>query len=118
MATARSVLSRLFLWGAIAPSRDATLVKQVVAHVRQAAQVGRPILWAVDGIRAWTTSALRVFRDSLRTGRRSRPPLRVWADLHVVQVVKQYTWRRLVGVERRLAHGSYAVCTVSCPRNR
>jgi hypothetical protein len=29
----------------------------------------------------------------------------VWAELHIVQVVKQYSGRRLTGVERRLAHG-------------
>jgi transposase-like protein len=105
MATAMSVFSRLFLWGAIAPSRDGALVTQVVQQVRQAAQVGRSLLWAVDGFAAWTSSVLRVFRDPLRTGRRGRPPLVVWDELHVVQVVKQYAGRRLVGVERRLAHG-------------
>lgn len=105
MATAMSVFSRLFLWGAIAPSRDSALVTEVVTHVRQAAQVGRPVLWAVDGFAAWTTSILRVFRDPFRNGRRGRPPLVVWSDLHVVQVVKQYARRRLVAVERRLAYG-------------
>jgi hypothetical protein len=46
-----------------------------------------------------------VFRDPVRTGKRGRPPLIVWAELHIVQVVKQYTGRRLSGVQRRLAHG-------------
>jgi transposase-like protein len=105
MATAMSVFSRLFLWGAIAPSRDSALVTQVIAHVRAAAQRGRPILWAVDGFAAWTSAIKRVFRDPLRTGRRGRPRLVAWADLHLVQVVKQYAGRRLVGVERRLAFG-------------
>jgi hypothetical protein len=100
-----SVFSRLFVWGALAPNRDTALVKEVVAQVRRAALVGQPILWAIDGFAAWTSSVLRVFRDRLRTGRRGRPPLIVWADLHVVQVVKQYAGRRLVGVERRLAYG-------------
>jgi transposase-like protein len=105
MATAMSVFSRLFLWGAVAPQRDTALVTQVVTQVRAAAQVGRPILWAVDGFAAWTSSVLRVFRDPLRTGKRGRPPLVVWADLHIVQVVKQYTGRKLTGVDRRLAYG-------------
>jgi transposase-like protein len=105
MATAMSVFSRLFLWGAVAPQRDTDLVTQVISHVRAAAQVGRPILWAVDGFAAWTSGILRVFRDPLRTGTRGRPRLVVWADLHIVQVVKQYTGRTLTGVDRRLAHG-------------
>jgi transposase-like protein len=105
MATAMSVFSRLFVWGAVAPQRDTALVTQVIRHVRAAAQRGRPILWAVDGFAAWTSGVLRVFRDPLRTGKRGRPRLVVWADLHVVQVVKQYTGRKLTGVDRRLAYG-------------
>jgi hypothetical protein len=81
------------------------LVTQVVQHVRAAAQAGRPILWAIDGFRAWPTAILRVFRDPVRTGLRGRPPLVRWGDLHIVQVVKQYTGRDLTGIERRLTHG-------------
>lgn len=105
MATAMSVFSRLFLWGAVAPQRDTTLITQVVQHVRAAAQVGQPILWAVDGFAAWTRAILTVFREPVRTGKRGRPPLVVWAEVHIVQVVKQYTGRRLTSVQRRLAHG-------------
>ncbi len=105
MATAMSVFSRLFLWGAVARQRDTTLLMQVVQHVRAAAQLGQPILWAVDGFVAWITAIRRVFRDPLRTGKRGRPPLAVWSDLHIVQVVKQYEGRRLTSVQRRLVHG-------------
>ena len=106
MATAMSVFSRLFLWGAVAPQRDTHLIRQVVQQVRAAAQRGRPILWAVDGFAAWTTAILQVFREPVRTGKRGRPRLVVWADLHVVQVVKQYAQRRVVAVQRRVQHGS------------
>lgn len=105
MATAMAVFSRLFLWGAVAPHRDADLITQVVRQVRAAAQVGRPILWAVDGFAAWTTAILTVFRDPLRTGKRGRPRLVVWPELHIVQVIKRRTGHRLTAVERRLAHG-------------
>jgi transposase-like protein len=105
MATAMSVFSRLWLWGAIAPTRDTALITQVVQQVRAAAQVGRPILWAIDGFAAWSKAILTVFRDPLRTGKRGRPRLIVWAELHIVQVVKQYSGRRLTGVSRRLAYG-------------
>jgi transposase-like protein len=105
MATAMTVFARLFVWGAIAPTRDTALITQVVAHVRAAARVGQPILWAVDGFAAWPKAILRVFRDPQRSGKRGRPPLVVWTDLHIVQVVKQYTKRRVTAVQRRLAHG-------------
>ena len=105
MATAMSVFSRLFVWGAVAPQRDTALITQVVQHVHAAAQRGQPILWAVDGFAAWTTAILKVFRDPVRTGRPGRPRLVVWADLHIVQVVKQYAHRRVVAVQRRVAHG-------------
>ncbi len=105
MATAMRVCSRLFLWGAVARQRDTTVILQVVQHVRAAAQLGQPILWAVDGFAAWARAILQVFRDPLRTGKRGRPPLVVWSDLHIVQVVKQYASHRLVGIQRRLAYG-------------
>ena len=105
MATAMSVFSRLFLWGAVAPHRDTTLITQVVQQVRAAAQLRRPILWAVDGFAAWTTAIQQVFRDPLRTGKRGRPRLVGWADLHIVQVIKRHTGRRLTAIERRLVHG-------------
>ncbi len=105
MATAMSVFGRLFLWGALAPQRDTRLIVQVVQQVRAAAQRGQPILWAVDGFAAWTTAILQVFRDPLRTGKRGRPRLVVWRDLHLVQVVKHHTGRNLAGIERRVAHG-------------
>jgi transposase-like protein len=105
MATAMCVFSRLFVWGAVAPVRDTGLITQVVQHVRAAARRGQPILWAVDGFAAWSSAILTVFRDPLRMGKRGRPPLVVWADLHIVQVVKQYTGRRLSAVQRRLVHG-------------
>src|ERR671932_410608 len=106
MATAMCVFSRLFVWGAVAKERDTTLSTQVVQQVRAAARMGQPILWAVDGFAAWPKAILHVFRTPLRTGRRGRPRLVVWDNLHIVQVVKQYTGRRLSGVQRRLTHGS------------
>ncbi len=105
MATAMSVFARLFVWGAVAPHRDTRLITQVVQQVRAAAQGGRPILWAVDGFAAWTRAILTVFRDPLRTGKRGRPRLVGWPDLHIVQVIKRRTGHRLTAVERRLAHG-------------
>jgi transposase-like protein len=106
VATAMTVFSRLWLWGAISWDRDTALVEPVIQQVRAAAQIGQPILFAVDGFKAYVTCILKVFRDPVRTGKRGRPPLVVWNELHIVQVVKQRVGRRLVSISRRLAHGS------------
>jgi transposase-like protein len=106
IATAMTVFSRLWLWGTISWDRDAALVEPVIAQVRAAAQPGKPILFAVDGFTAYVGCILKVFRDPQRTGKRGRPPLKVWDDLHIVQVVKQRVGRRLTSITRRVAHGS------------
>ena len=108
IATALTVFSRLWLWGAIGWERDTTLVEPVIAQVRAAAQPGQPILFAVDGFKAYVTCILKVFRDPLHTGKRGRPRLVVWEDLQIVQVVKHRIAKRLVSITRRLAHGSLA----------
>jgi transposase-like protein len=108
IATAMTVFSRLWLWGAISWARDAALVEPVIAQVRAAARRGQPILFAVDGFKAYVSGILKVFRDPLHTGKRGRPPLLVWEDLHIVQVVKQRAGRRLKSISRHLAHGSLA----------
>ena len=81
------------------------LITQVVQQVRAAARVGQPMLWAVDGFAAWPKAILHVFRTPVRPGKRGRPRLRVGDNLHIVQVVKEYTGRRLSRVQRRLKHG-------------
>ena len=105
IATAMTVFSRLWLWGAIGWQRDEALIEPVIEQVRAAAQPERPILFAVDGFAAYVTSILKVFRDPLRTNKPGRPRLVVWADVHIVQVVKHRVGRRLLSITRRLAHG-------------
>ncbi len=109
MATAMSVFSRLFLWGAVAVHRDERLIQRVLDHVRKAAKQGQPILFAVDGFKSYVTVILKTFRDPLHTGQRGRPRLIRWPDIHIVQVVKKHAQRRLVSVTRRLVHGSQRV---------
>ncbi len=105
IASAMTVFSRLWLWGAISWQRDEALIAPVIEQVRAAAQPGQAILFAVDGFKAYVTCILKVFRDPRHTGKPGRPRLVVWADLHIVQVVKQ-RHGRLISITRRLAHGS------------
>lgn len=102
IATAMSVTSRLFIWGKAASGRTDDLISEVVAHVHRAARLQSPILWATDGFGTWKTQILRFFRVPVFTGRRGRPALIEWAELHIVQVVKR-TYRE--SIERRLAFG-------------
>jgi transposase-like protein len=106
IATAMSVFSRLWLWGAISWNRDEALITPVIEQVRKAAQPGKPILFAVDGFKAYVTCILKVFRDPLHTGKVGRPRLLIWQDLQIVQVVKQRVGRRLTSITRRLVYGS------------
>jgi transposase-like protein len=108
IATAMTVFSRLWLWGAIGWKRDEALIRPVIEHSRAAAQPGQPILFAVDGFKAYVSAILKVFRDPLYTGKRGRPRLMIWEDLHIVQVVKQRVGRRLISISRHLAYGSLA----------
>jgi transposase-like protein len=108
VATAMTVFSRLWLWGTISWERDEMLIRPVIEQVRAAALPGQPILFAVDGFKAYVACILKVFRDPLYTGKPGRPRLLLWDDLHIVQVVKQRVGRRLVSITRRLAHGSMA----------
>jgi transposase-like protein len=106
IATAMTVFSRLWLWGAISWNRDEALIRPVIEQTRAAAQPGKSILFAVDGFKAYVNSILKVFRDPLHTGKRGRPRLLVWDDLHIVQVVKHRAGKRLATITRRLAYGS------------
>lgn len=108
MATAMCVFSRLFLWGAVSIERSTSLVEQVVLRVHAAASRGAPLLWVTDGFGGWAQAIRKVFRDPLYTGKRGRPRLLVWPELHLVQVIKRYTARRLTAIERRLVIGDWA----------
>lgn len=102
LATAMSVSSRLLIWGKLASGRTEELVGAVVQQVHRAARLQSPILWATDGFGAWKTQILHWFRAERHAGRRGRPALVAWAELHIVQLVKRTYGER---IERRLAFG-------------
>jgi len=105
IATAMTVFSRLWLGGAVGWQRDEHLIIKVVEQVRAAAKWGCPLLWAVDGFRAYPKAILKVFRDPLYTGNVGRPRLMVWDELHIVQVIKHRVSKRLISITRRVAYG-------------
>lgn len=106
IATAMSVFPRLWLWGTIGWQRDEALITPVIEQVRAAAQPNRPLLFAVDGFKAYVTSIRKVFRERVSNGKPGRPRLVIWKNLQIVQVVKQRLGRRLVRITRQLVQGS------------
>ncbi|MFC6803900.1 hypothetical protein ACFQDE_20970 [Deinococcus caeni] len=102
LATAVSVASRLLIWGKLAAGPTEDMIDDVVDHVHRAARLQSPILWATDGFSTWKASILHYFRAKVENGRRGRPKLVEWAELHIVQLVKRSRGER---IERRLAFG-------------
>ena len=105
VATAMTVFARLFIWGEVSARRDRPLIERLMGPVRQAASgVRSAILFAVDGFAAYPNAILKTFYTCQHSG--GRPGHVPWPDLHIVQVVKNYSGRHLKSVQRRLVHGS------------
>ena len=69
---------------------------------------------SVDGWRAYVDVFRKAFRSPLQDGRLGRPRLIVWADVHIVQVVKQRSTGQLT-IERRIVQGcATAVTALLC----
>ncbi len=107
MALALAVPTRLWLGGVISRQRDLPLITRLVQRVRACAATPA-ILVCVDGLASYVTAFLKVFRQPLRTGRRGRPRLALPDGFQFAQVVKHSAKRRVVGVTRRVLHGTLA----------
>jgi hypothetical protein len=105
MAMALAVPSRLWLGGVVSPHRDRALIMRLVSMVHACAR-SLAILVCVDGLSAYVTAFLRVFRYPVRTGRRGRPRLVVEPGLLLGQVIKRYARRRVVKVVQRVVRGT------------
>ena len=105
MALALMVSTRLWLGGALSPTRDACLIQHLVGLIHACA-LPQPLLLVTDGLVTYVKVFRRAFRTPQRTGRRGAPRLVAWPTLAIGQVVKQYQRRRVVGVVRRLAQGT------------
>jgi len=108
IAMAIMVPARLWLGAAISLQRDSFLIIRIVEMVKASA-LCQPLLLCFDGLRAYITSCRKVFRSPFHTGKRGRPRLIPWPNIHLGQVVKQYARRKVVGVRRQLVQGSKEV---------
>lgn len=107
MALALMVSTRLWLGGCLSSNRDKSLIRALMIQVRACAgRIVRPILVCVDGLAAYPKAIVRAFSTPQPTGKRGRPPLKVWPQLVIGQVIKSFEKRRLVAIETRLVRGS------------
>jgi hypothetical protein len=105
MAMAMMVPSRLWLGGVISPKRDLSLIQSLVDQVRAIA-LCRPLLVAVDGLVSYVSAVHHAFRSPVpRQGQPGRCLLRPWAEVAIVQVVKQRAKGSLT-IIRRMVQGS------------
>ena len=107
MALALAVPTRLWLGGVISRHRDLPLITRVVQRVRACAATPA-ILVCVDGLASYVTAFWQVFRQPIHTGRPGRPRLVLPAGFQFAQVVKHAAKRHVVGVTRRVLHGTQA----------
>jgi len=108
VAMAMLVATRLWLGGVVSPRRDGALIARLCALVKACA-LPAPLLVLVDGFAAYVRQVRRMARSpEPRCGRRGRCHLREWPGLVIGQVVKQRQEGHVVGVTRRVAHGTAA----------
>jgi transposase-like protein len=106
LALAMQVATRLWLGGAVSPRRDGALIARLCALVRACA-LPAPLVVCVDGFAAYVRQVRRMARTPQpRNGKRGRCRLVEWRGLVIAQVVKQRRDGRVVGVARRIAHGT------------
>ncbi len=106
LALAMVVTTRLWLGGVVSPRRDGALIARLCALVKACA-LPAPLVVCVDGFAAYVKQMRRMARSPLpRCGKRGRCRLVEWPGVVIGQVVKQRADGRVVGVTRRLAHGT------------
>lgn len=105
VALAMQSATRLWLGGQVSEHRDRHLITRLICEVRQCAKCG-PVLLVTDGLAAYGTALRKVFRDPVAHVGRGRRRLHIWAGLCYAQVIKRYSERRVVGVERRVTYGA------------
>jgi hypothetical protein len=107
MATAMEVFSRFFLWGEVAPQRDAGLIRRLVVAVKRGAgEIPRPLLWCCDGLSSYARAIKRAFITREYTGKPGRPRHRLWPQLHRAPVVKS-SLKQLAAPTHRLVCGTW-----------
>jgi hypothetical protein len=93
--------------GVLSPHRDLVLITTLVQLVRSCAR-SLATLVCVDGLASYVTAFQWVLRYPVRTGALGWPRLVLEKGLLLGQVVKRYSQRRVVNVERQVVRGTEA----------
>ena len=115
LALAIQVGTRLWLGGAVSPTRDRAWIDRLAAQIRACAVVA-PLLVAVDGLSSYVGALRRAFREPVPTGGRGAPHKVLWPELVIGPVVKAYAQQRVVGVTHWIAQGTAIAATVLLQR--
>ncbi len=108
MGFSMMVSTRLWLGGAVSPSRDTALADRMMAKVRACSQTAGALLICTDGWAAYPKSICRAFRDKVKeTAGRGRCCLRVWSQLCIATVIKRAEKKRVVEVTRKITRGTH-----------
>ena len=105
VALAMHTATRLWLGGTVSEHRDRRLITRLMQQVRRGARQ-LPLLLVTDGFAAYGTALKLVCREQVERTGRGRRRLQVWAGLCYAQVIKRYSERRVVAVERRVRQGA------------
>lgn len=100
MGLSMMVPSRLWLGGVVSQSRDKGMIDRLIGTIRKVA-LCRPLLIAVDGLPHYIGSIKRAFRTPDHQGKRSRPRLITWPNIHIGRVIKRKCGGDLT-IERQL----------------
>jgi len=105
VALAIHTATRLWLGGTVSEHRDRWLITRLMHEVRRCA-LRLPLLLVTDGFAAYGTALKGVFREKVERTGRGRPRLQSWAQLCYAQIIKRYSERRVVAVERCVKYGA------------
>lgn len=105
IAMAICVQTRLWLGCEISQKRDFQLVKSLMERVKRCAMI-KDLVIITDGFRAYFSAICMVFRQSIETKRVGRPGLKIWKELSIGQMVKQYSNGRVIGAIERVLKGT------------
>lgn len=103
MGLSMMVPSRLWLGGVVSQSRDKQMIDTLLSTIRKVA-LCRPLLVAVDGLPHYIGAIRRAFRTPNHQGKRSRPRLIAWPNIHIGRVIKRKCAGELT-IERQFIAG-------------
>lgn len=105
LGLAIAVKSRMWLGAQLGQTRDKPFLRALVKQVRACAKC-LGVLICVDGLAGYPQAFRHGFTKPVHTGKVGRPKLVLEKGFLVAQVVKQYSQRRIVSVDRRVAIGT------------